>query len=100
MAHLSKQDEVAKQDSLLKILIHKAAHECIFLPKFHWKLNLIEMVGFHNLIKGSNLIVLRNIGGDASTTATKKSQRRILLRPKMWHSSAWMHAQSMFFGTL
>jgi len=42
---LSKQDDFAKQESLLEILIQEAGHECIFLPKFHCELNPIEMVG-------------------------------------------------------
>lgn len=41
---LSKQEDFAKQDSLLEILIREAGHECIFLPKFHCELNPIEMV--------------------------------------------------------
>ena len=41
---LSKQDDFAKQESLLEIMIRKAGHECIFLPKFHCELNPIEMV--------------------------------------------------------
>jgi hypothetical protein len=41
---LSKQDDLAKQESLLETLIRSAGHECIFLPKFHCELNPIEMV--------------------------------------------------------
>jgi hypothetical protein len=41
---LSKQDDFAKQESLLEIMIRKAGHECIFLLKFHCELNPIEMV--------------------------------------------------------
>ncbi|KAF8230394.1 hypothetical protein L208DRAFT_1400618 [Tricholoma matsutake] len=41
---LSKQDDFINQASMLETLIKKAGHECIFLPKFHCKLNPIEMV--------------------------------------------------------
>ena len=45
MAHiLSKQDDFATQISMLKSVIQEAGHKCIFLPKFHCKLNPIEMV--------------------------------------------------------
>ena len=45
MAHLlSKQDDFVNQVSMLKTLIKEARHECIFFPKFHCELNLIEMV--------------------------------------------------------
>jgi hypothetical protein len=41
---LSKQDDFANQISVLETVIREAGHECIFLPKFHCKLNPIEMV--------------------------------------------------------
>lgn len=46
MRLLSKQDDFHNQESMLKSLIKKAGHECIFLPKFHCKLNPIEIVIF------------------------------------------------------
>jgi hypothetical protein len=41
---LSQQDDFVNQPSMLESLIRDAGHECIFLPKFHCELNLIEMV--------------------------------------------------------
>lgn len=41
---LSQQDDFKHQESMLEVLIRKAGHECIFLPKFHCELNPIEMV--------------------------------------------------------
>jgi hypothetical protein len=41
---LAQQDDFKHQESMLKALIRKAGHECIFLPKFHCELNPIEMV--------------------------------------------------------
>ena len=43
---LSKQDDFINQVSMLETLIKEAglSHECIYLPKFHCKLNPIEMV--------------------------------------------------------
>jgi len=41
---LSKQEDFMNQVSMLETLIRKSGHECIFLPKFHCKLNPIEMV--------------------------------------------------------
>jgi hypothetical protein len=46
---LSQQDDFKNQESMLEALIRKAGHECIFLPKFHCELNLIEMVCALNL---------------------------------------------------
>ncbi|KAE9403387.1 hypothetical protein BT96DRAFT_1080533 [Gymnopus androsaceus JB14] len=40
---LSKQEDFANQSSMLETLITEAGHYCIFLPKFHCELNLIEM---------------------------------------------------------
>ena len=41
---LSKQDDFRNQISLLKQNIHAHDHICVFLPKFHYELNLIEIV--------------------------------------------------------
>ena len=41
---LSQQDDFVHQESMLETCIKAAGHECIFLPKFHCKLNPIEMV--------------------------------------------------------
>ena len=41
---LSHQDDFADQISMLENMITKQGHLCIFLPKFHCELNLIEMV--------------------------------------------------------
>ena len=41
---LSKQDDFRNQISLLKQKIHTYSHIYVFLPKFHCKLNPIEMV--------------------------------------------------------
>jgi len=47
MAHLlSRQDNFWSQKSQIKEIITGRGHLCIFLPKFHCKLNLIEMVCF------------------------------------------------------
>jgi hypothetical protein len=43
---LSKQDDFHVQESLLEQKIKARGHMCIFLPKFHCELNLIEMVCF------------------------------------------------------
>jgi len=48
---LSKQDDFMNQVSMLKTLIKEASHECIFLPKFHCKLNPIEMVSLINILQ-------------------------------------------------
>ena len=41
---LSKQDDFQLQESLLKRKLAMRGHICVFLPKFHCELNLIEMV--------------------------------------------------------
>ncbi|KAJ3004691.1 hypothetical protein NUW54_g4694 [Trametes sanguinea] len=40
---LSQQDDFKNQKSMLELVIEKAGHACIFLPKFHCELNPIEM---------------------------------------------------------
>jgi len=47
---LSQQEDFINQESMLETLIKSAGHECIFLPKFHCELNLIEMVSYLLLI--------------------------------------------------
>jgi hypothetical protein len=45
LAHIfSKQHDIINQVSMLEELITKASHHCVFLPKFHCELNMIEMV--------------------------------------------------------
>ena len=44
---LSKQDDFQLQESLLEQKIKKRGHICMFLPKFHCKLNPIKMVFFY-----------------------------------------------------
>jgi hypothetical protein len=41
---LSQQEDFTNQPSMLETVITEAGHECMFLPKFHCKLNPIEMV--------------------------------------------------------
>jgi hypothetical protein len=45
---LSKQDDFLLQESLLEQKIKSRGHLCIFLPKFHCKLNPIKMVSLSN----------------------------------------------------
>jgi len=41
---LSLQDDFKNEKPLLQLIIEGAGHICLFLPKFHCKLNLIELV--------------------------------------------------------
>ena len=41
---LSQEKDFLDEKPLLQIVIEKAGHKCIFLPKFHCELNPIEMV--------------------------------------------------------
>ena len=41
----SQQDDFVHQESMLELFIKAQGHLCLFLPKFHCKLNPIEMVG-------------------------------------------------------
>ena len=47
---LSKQDNFQLQKSQVEKMITQRGHLCIFLPKFHCKLNPIEMVCFHSFL--------------------------------------------------
>jgi hypothetical protein len=41
---LSLQPDFVMEKPLLQVIIEKAGHKCLFLPKFHCELNPIEMV--------------------------------------------------------
>jgi hypothetical protein len=41
---LSLQEDFRDEKPLLQLIIEKAGHKCLFLPKFHCELNPIEMV--------------------------------------------------------
>ena len=56
---LSKQDDFWNQESLLKQRIKVRGHHCVFLPKFHYELNPIEMVCLIHFY--SHVTVLLNI---------------------------------------
>jgi len=47
---LSKQDDFRLQKSLLEERIGARGHICVFLPKFHYELNPIEMVCLNHII--------------------------------------------------
>src|SRR5258708_6842606 len=46
---LSWQSDFVNQKSMIETLVEKAGHLCMFLPKFHCKLNPIEMVCFSHI---------------------------------------------------
>ena len=52
---------------MLEELIRGHGHECIFLPKFHCKLNPIEMVSMllQFILHMLNIAILQSIGGGA-----------------------------------
>jgi hypothetical protein len=52
---LSKQDDFQLQESLLKHKIKIKRHICIFLLKFHYELNPIEMVCVFNIFCFNNI---------------------------------------------
>ena len=61
---LSMEQDFRNEKPLLQIVIERAGHKCIFLPKFHCELNPIEMVWgqgkrgeFHHLEYHMYLIV-------------------------------------------
>jgi hypothetical protein len=56
---LSKQDDFWNQESLLEQRIKARGHHCVFLPKFHCELNLIDMVCLIHFY--SHITVLLNI---------------------------------------
>ena len=41
---LSLQPDFKNEKPLLQLVVEKAGHKCLFLPKFHCELNPIEMV--------------------------------------------------------
>ena len=41
---LSLEKDFLEEKPLLQLIIEKAGHKCLFLPKFHCELNPIEMV--------------------------------------------------------
>jgi hypothetical protein len=60
---LSQQEDFAHQVSMLETLITEAGHLCIFLPKFHFELNPIEMVCYFYHKLGWMLILMLQYWG-------------------------------------
>jgi hypothetical protein len=82
---LSQQDDFKNQESMVEVIIKKASHFCVFLPKFHYELNLIEMVSLlSNCAIFSVLIIKYSTRGGVSII-TGRSQRPILLQQRQWH---------------
>jgi hypothetical protein len=71
---LSKQDDFTNQLSMLKTLIKKAGHECLFLLKFHCELNPIEMVCNSFLVFDSVTNLLYSTGAGASISIVKSQK--------------------------
>jgi len=89
---LSKQDDFQFQESLLEQKIKAKGHLCIFLPKFHCKLNPIEMVClFYSLLylPVSNVYSI----GVGANTGTRKFTKQHLKEQRKLHKSALMGAQ-------
>ena len=76
---LSLQDDFANEKPMIQHYVESCRHVCIFLPKFHCKLNLIEMVwGFTKYRKCCEIDLLaladiltgyRNLSDGTFTTA-------------------------------
>ena len=75
---LSNQADVKNQISLLEQMIIARSHLCMFLLKFHYELNPIEMVNyifFITVSSYSNGLALLSIGGGLSTGIVKFTRR-------------------------
>ena len=82
---LSQQDDFKNQESMVEAIIKKASHFCVFLPKFHYELNLIEMASLlSNCAIFSVLIIKYSTRGGVSII-TERSQRPILLQQRQRH---------------
>ena len=90
---LSKQDDFQLQKSLLEETITGRGYLCILLPKFHCKLNPIEMVCFY-FIYWYLILNVYSIGAGANTS-TDKFIRRHLQMQRALHANVLMGAQSM-----
>jgi hypothetical protein len=81
MAHLlSQQDDFANQESMLKTLIKKTGHLCIFLLKFHCELNPIEMVsGLSKVDSDAEFVGSTGAGASTDTDEGSSTQLRVQL---------------------
>ena len=98
---LSQHDDFHNQLSMLEQLIHDARHECLFLPKFHCKLNPIEMVCLLSLscYYISYITFLYSIG-DGANTAIDKQRNWILQQQRKLQSRSSMNALLKSSGDL
>ena len=72
---LSQQEDFVNQESMLEKNIKTAGHECIFLPKFHCKLNPIEMADI--FLSQFFYLILERLDfsiGDGVNTVTENTQ--------------------------
>ena len=67
-------------------------HICIFLPKFHYELNRIEMVSFFSLFF-YGMLILFSTGAGASIDTVKFTKSNSRMQRK-WHSNASMSVLS------
>jgi len=73
---LSKQDDFVNQLLMLETVIKEAGHKCVFLPKFHCKLNPIEMVFIFHFKSITLLMLCYSIGVGVSTGIEKSKKPR------------------------
>ena len=92
---LSKQDDFCCQESLLEQKIKARGHMCVFLPKFHYELNPIEMVNLL-FISIKSIKTIYSTGAGASGT-TMRFIRELLQKQKGLHMNLLMHALLMSF---
>jgi hypothetical protein len=69
---LSQEEDFVNQVSMLEMVITDAGHLCLFLPKFHYELNQIEMVCIYFTSSCSSLLVhYSSTGAGASIDIVK-----------------------------
>jgi hypothetical protein len=93
---LSKQDNFWLQKSLLEEKITECRHFCVFLPKFHCKLNPIEMVCF--ILFYFYLVDKSHSIGARANTSIDKFTRIALRKQRRPHVNALMYVQSILSG--
>jgi hypothetical protein len=85
---LSFQPDFLAEKPLLQVIIEKAGHKCLFLPKFHCELNPIEMV-WGQAKRRESLFVYKHLVNICVQASVNSLMEHSLVQRSLYHS-AWI----------